>query len=220
MIPATQKYTLPEYTHIDQGAQERMYYKEYTSEYLEQTVSLLRQTMDTAVERGRWMYSSSTATVIQASPNEAAFWQGIGVDRWIALKLWSQPAEKDPKQTVKTVQTVLRPTTRHVASLNSHCFNLENIGPGTCVELINEIIKAIVLAKHQDDAAKTTQITDTQTSVKRRVKLDVVTNILPHTINVIGLSTLPDKTAKRGRDKPTRRSKAIEEVDLQEKTNR
>jgi hypothetical protein len=27
LIPSTQKYTLPEYTHIDQGAQERMYYR-------------------------------------------------------------------------------------------------------------------------------------------------------------------------------------------------
>ena len=112
--------------------------------------------MDTEVERGRWMYTSGTATVIQASPYEAAFWQGIGVDRWIALKLWSRSAAKDPKQTVKIVQMVLRSTTRHIASLNSHCFNPENIGPNTCVELVNEIIMAIVLSKQQDDAAQTT----------------------------------------------------------------
>ncbi len=142
--------------------------------------------MDTEVERGRWMYASSTATVIQASPYEAAFWQGIGVDRWIALKLWSRSAEKDPKQTVKIVQTVLRSITRYVASLNSHCFNPENIGPSTYVDLINEILMAIVLSKQQDDAAKTTQTTDSQTSVKRRANMDAHTNILPHTINAIG----------------------------------
>ncbi len=69
------------HTQIDPGAQERMYYKDHTIEYLVQTVSLLRETMDTEVERGRWMNSSSTATVIQASPSEVAYWQGIGVDR-------------------------------------------------------------------------------------------------------------------------------------------
>jgi hypothetical protein len=220
MIPSTRKYTLPEDTHIDQAALERMEYRNHTIEYLEQTALLLRETMDTEVDREKWMYSSSVATVVQAAPYEAAFWKGIGIDRWIALKLWSGSAGKVTKQTIKTVQTVLRSTTRHIASLNSHCFNLENIGPHTYVDLINEIIMAIVLSKQQDDADKTTQTTDAQTPVKKRVKLDALTNRIPHITNTIGLPTLTDKTAKRGRATSTRRSKPIEEEDLHEKTNR
>jgi hypothetical protein len=123
-------------------------------------------------------------------------------------------------QTVKLFQTVLRPSTRHIAFLNSHYFNLENIGPNTFANLINEILMAIVISKQQDDAANKTQATDSQTPVKRRVKMDETSYILTHTINTIGLSTLPDKTAKRGRHTSTTRSKAIEEESIPEKTNR
>jgi hypothetical protein len=83
------------------------------------------------------MYASGAVTVIQASPNIAAYWQGIGIDRWIALNLWSWSAEKESRQTAKTLQTVLGPSTRHIAFLNSHCFNIKDIGPNTYVNLIN-----------------------------------------------------------------------------------
>jgi hypothetical protein len=200
-----------------------MYYKEHTTEYLEQIVSLLRETMDTEVERERWMYASSSATVIQASPSEAAFWQGIGIDRWIALYLWSRSAEKDPRQTVNTLQTVLRPSTRHIVSLNSHCFNIEDIRPDMCVNLINEIVLAIVTSKQHDDIASDTQIQDHKTKayrVKRRDKLDASPHIVTHNSNNIGMSALPDKPAKRLRYTSTRRRQATEEEDLQEKPNR
>ncbi len=59
MIPSTQKYTVPEDNPINQGAQERMEYKDHTIEYLEQTVLLLRETMDTVVERGHQKRSNN-----------------------------------------------------------------------------------------------------------------------------------------------------------------
>ncbi len=209
LIPSTQKYTLPEDTHIDQGAQERMYYKKHTIEHLEQTVSLLRQTMNTEVERGRWMYASSTATVIQAYSSEAAFWQGLGIDRWIALYLWSRSAEKDLRQTVKTIQTVLRSCTRHIVSLNSHCcFNIEDIRPDTCVKLINEIVLAIVRQKIQEEHInRTTSTIEPQMAeqrTKEKAKSEKTPNILTHTINSIGMSAFSDKAAKRVIDTPNR----------------
>jgi hypothetical protein len=162
--------------------------------------------MDTEVERGRWMYASGAAAVIQASPSEAAYWQGIGIDRWIALKLWSRSAEKDPRQTVHTIQTVLRPCTRHIAFLNSHYFNIEDIGPNTYVNLINEILKAIVTSKQYEDIATDTQIPDHPTQAYRVKQRDK--------------SALPDKTAKRLRHTSIRRRQAIEEEEIPEKTNR
>jgi hypothetical protein len=81
----------------------------------------------------------------------------------------------------------------------------------------------IVISKQQDDTANKTQTPDHQTPVyrvKRRDKLDANPNKLTHTIKTIGMSALPNTTAKRGRHTSTRRSKAIEEEDLPEKTNR
>jgi hypothetical protein len=222
MIPSTKTYTLPEGTHIDQGAQERMEYKDHTIEYLEQTVILLRETMDTEVERERWMYASSSATVIQASPYEAAFWQGIGVDRWISLYLWSRSAEKDPRQTVKAIQNVLRPCTRHIVSLNSHCFNIGDIRPDACVNLINEIVLAIEKLKQKDEADSKTQSLEPQLPVhrvKRRVKSGTYSNLITHN-NIIGMSALPDKTNKRSRHTNIRRIQGKAEDASAENTKR
>ncbi len=143
------------------------------------------------------MYASSSATVIQASPSEAAFWHGIGIDRWIALYIWSRSAEKDSRQTAKTIQTVLRPCTRHIVSLNSHCFNIEDIRPNACVNLINEIVLAIVKLKQKDEADSTTQSSECQMLVhkeKQSAKLGTSSNLLTHNINTTGMSALPDKT--------------------------
>ncbi len=82
---------------------------------------------------------------------------------------------------------------------------------------------AIVISKQKDDTACKTQTPDHQTPayrLKRRDKLDTNPNILTYTINTIGMSALPDRTAKRLRHTSTRRRKAIEEEKLPEKTNR
>jgi hypothetical protein len=99
MIPSTQKYTPPEKFYINQRAQERMVHRDHTIEYLEQTVSSLRGTMDTEVDQERWMYATGAETVVEASPNVVAYWQGIGIYRWIALKLWSWSAARETRET-------------------------------------------------------------------------------------------------------------------------
>jgi hypothetical protein len=43
--------------------------------------------MDTEVDQERWMYNTGVAKVVQASPTEAAYWHGIGLDTWISLNL-------------------------------------------------------------------------------------------------------------------------------------
>jgi hypothetical protein len=121
ILPSIRKYT-----KLDDL--EGMVYSEQTIEYLEQITTLLRGTLDTEVDRDRWMRATSVATVVQTSPIETAYWKGIGIQRWIALDSWSWSAAKKTKQTILVLETVLRPGTRHIVFLNSHFFNIEEIG--------------------------------------------------------------------------------------------
>ena len=109
-------------------------------------------------------------------------------------------------------------------SLNSHCFNIEDIRPDTCVNLINEIVLAIVRQTIQEEhISRTSSTIEPQMAeqrTKRKANSEKTPNITIHNINSIRMSDFSDTSTMRGRDTSTRRSKAIEEEDLQEKTNR
>jgi hypothetical protein len=105
-----------------------MVHQDHMIEHPEQIASLLRGTMNTNVDQERWIYASGVATVVQALPNEEVYWQGIGVHRWVALNLRSCSAAIETRQTLKILQTILRSGTRHIVFLNSHFFNIEDIG--------------------------------------------------------------------------------------------
>lgn len=97
------------------------------------------------------MYATGVATVVQALSTEATYWERIGLHRWVALNMWSRTPAAETKQTIEVLQAVLRPGMRHIAFLNAHFFNIEDIEANLYKNLLNDIVNAIVTSKQQEE---------------------------------------------------------------------
>lgn len=118
-------------------------HRSHTTDYLLEIASLLRTTSITHVDQEQWMYATGVGTVVQSMPSEVLYWQSIGSERWLSLNLWSCSATKTRLQTLKTLQTILKPNTGHIAYHRSHFFNIEDIGVNRYSNILMEIVNAI-----------------------------------------------------------------------------
>jgi hypothetical protein len=146
------------------------------------------------------MRAISVATVVQTSPIETAYWKGIGIQRWIALDSWSWSAAMKTKQTILVLETVLRPSTRHIVFLNSHFFNTEEIGYNTFKNLFTEMVNAIVEIKNQGKNSRipmTTQMPANRTKRK---------DALSQTSDTKDMMAPPARATKKERKMQRRRS--------------
>ncbi len=120
-----------------------------------------------------------------------------------------QSVAKETKQTIEALEMVLKTGTRHIAFLNSHFFNVEEIGNTRYRNLFCEMVNAIVELKHQEELINRTLTKEMQVPVhraKRKAKWRTTPKLLVQTTNSIDMTALPGRAIKKGRKRQRRRS--------------